>query len=273
MRDWFAYSAYARPELAQAVNRQLDAIFRDFHARLSDQRANGSLYVTGSLARQEPSIDIRGPSARLRSDIDLVFATTEEEVANPCIASLEHWARELWPDYDVSVVFVPLAGVHELRSCFARDFSLAVDAPLYQGVAGCAALPKRTATTTDYFESAIHQAASLLLFDDTGGSREWLYSRDRDYHRVRAALELLRCIVATETPVVRLCELREHANAVSLRRLVTPEEVVVAIRARELFDGTGTSLDVLDLLRAAASICIVDGTPDRGYYDVVAALD
>lgn len=257
--DYFAESMFVGRKIARDFNFDISNIFQETRDLLLAGGVIANVYLTGSLARKEPAIDMMSlcETPRLASDIDLVVATTDSQRFHKTLSNFSCWANSNWPHYDISVVFVPIEKLGDMRSCFAHDFSLGMKNPVFVAIEDVNAPPPKLLCLADVFETAIHQLSTFLIHKSHNRS-SMLYPRQQAYRGASAVLEFIRGLSCTGAPCCRYSELWTADGTLLRKCNVTKREVVTAIRDRELFTGCFQESLLLPLARGIVSKFLFD---------------
>lgn len=193
--DFFTNSIFIEQKIQDKINFQLNVLFEHLINMLEQQQIRANLYLTGSLARKEPSVSKVGDTYNLYSDIDLLIAVD--------IMDLEHsfWKKisrkQTWDGYNISFYLNTISQFPQFRSGVGRDLFLCQTEPIYFKIPTTIEPVTNLNNQEISLELIIHQLASYYLHPYL--TRNTMYARDQvNYHYVKLILELLRGLLADE---------------------------------------------------------------------------
>lgn len=269
--EWCGHALFtplaARREVARLMER-LRLSVRAFveSAGLDDV----NVYVSGSLARGEPTVAAGGPNAyRLVSDIDLMAVVQGDSTDGHPVGDLEPRLRAACPELDPTVFVAPSAGIGSLRSFFARDLCVAFDRPLVAGFPLAPPAPPQVGEA-EQFEVLAHHLAAWLLGPAAEGDRSRQSGHGAAYERELARVRLLAdCLwILRDVPeggTVRYADVCRRGGAP--RGRAEREEAERIVRAHEVFSpANGTSRDVIGRLTDSLALFLgcADTAPGTG---------
>lgn len=235
--DWFAASCFVPGTARAQVSAQLNDYVAESARYVLDHRVRDvNLYLSGSLARQEPSV-ARGPDGRYRlhSDVDLV-AVTEGEPApgHPVFALEDHLARR-FPEVEVTVLHVARSHLHRVGSLYGRDLWCGLDRPVARTFEIDRPDPPAIGPRQQ-LEVLVHQLGACLLYrtaaDD--GERAYLLRESPSVHLLKLALESLRCLlVPPPDGPLRFGDTYVRRDSGAMARLLRGPDVGRLVRYRE----------------------------------------
>lgn len=234
--------------LSQSQRDRIDAQVFDVVDMIRDachqRRVAVNVYLSGSLARQEPAIRCLGAGHdRLVSDFDFVVITPENEITDPWLLDLQNWLMVARPSLSTSVFFVPLNYVDSLQSGVARDLARSQSSYIYRSLdVPRVVTPEQS--SGELLELLVHQAGGYLLYPDPPDRKSGLYFRtDKHYHRLKMILEAIRAIgIANEVELSGYFDIARKSRELEGVVGLASGDLEQIVRARELF---GTVVDEL----------------------------
>lgn len=189
--DYFSNSIYLTSEEKSKLNSDLQIFFKYVKELFSKLESSSNLYLTGSLARKEPSCKIVDNKITLNSDIDfivIVKKTYDPSILDSIIKNL----KSVFSQYKSSFMLIYDDNIHLFKSLIGLDFYLYKDNPVYEGFS----LPEMSSPNIvidDYLEVVSYQFFSYYLsLDYCGNESLTALQRGSSYLKLKIILELLR---------------------------------------------------------------------------------
>lgn len=232
------------------VNQEINDIINFTVWSLGKSQLCVNLYISGSLARQEPTVRIVDGEERLNSDLDFVIVHKENRENQNVIFDIVWKIKNQYKDYDCSFVVLNEEQLLKVNSLFARDLSLGMRNPLYKSFEE-QKLEEVIITEKNYLESVITQMCCYLLNPDlTMSQSENKYFKNSDYHYTKLVMECIRAIHYKNVNVIGYNTLF-NATCKSLDE----KEIKSCIKARELSDITYMPVvDINELLEETFAV-------------------
>ncbi|WP_043266809.1 hypothetical protein [Streptomyces sp. CT34] len=243
LNEWCGHAQFIPLPARHEVARQMTRLRRSIQEHLDAEGSTDvNVYVSGSLARGEPTVQAEHPDRyRLVSDIDLLAVVQDKAADGHPAHGLETRLRATCPGLDPTVFVAPAARLGALRSFFARDMYVAFDRPLATGFP-LAAPPPPPVAAAEQFEVFTHHLAAWLLGPTTeGGRKDPDSAPPGELARVRMLADCLWMLHdVPEDDTLRYAHAYRHRA--ELRGDAAPAEAEQIIRAREVLPGAGERL-------------------------------
>ncbi|MFJ5276809.1 hypothetical protein [Streptomyces parvulus] len=234
--DWFQNTRFV-PEIARA---RVQNALRNYFLSLEEcSRSIGlreaNIYVSGSLARREPSVTLSASSGEylLHSDVDLIAVVKDNSPLNP-VHKLAALMLEKESDFATTLFIVEEGSLSNFRSCVAHDVWSFLSDPLVRtwDIDIPAARP---IVSRELYEVFIHQLNAYLLYphgEAKGDSKH--YRPDPSVHRLKTLLESLRLLVGgIEGKAPRYGQILEKHHLHRFKGIVPEVHARLIVRSRE----------------------------------------
>ena len=178
----------------QKINQEINRIIEFAVESFEESKLYVNLYISGSLARQEPTVKIINKEEKLNSDLDFVLIHKENTEKQKEIFDIVEKIKKQYKDYDCSFVLLCQDQLPKVNSLFARDLKLGMKNPIYKSFEEQQKI-RVEITEKNYFESLITQMCCYLLNPDfTMSKNENKYFKNSDYHYMKLTMECIRAI-------------------------------------------------------------------------------
>lgn len=163
--DVFRNSINISKDKKYLLNRRLNAFFEQVVKELDSLKIPYNLYLSGSLARGEPSILCLGEECKLISDIDFVLVVKKTHIK---LDRLDKCLKKLKMKYikiDFSILVLDVEKLNNTQSTFGRDLRISFKFPIRKMME----IEKNFVSLSpnasiDYFECFIYQVIKYLFF-------------------------------------------------------------------------------------------------------------
>lgn len=230
-KDFCQNSVFLNQTQKDQLNNQLNNYFEEISSKFIQSNIPANVYLSGSLARQEPSVIIEFGKQRLFSDIDLVISLSYANIVPTKLRWLSKFKKSLkssYPDYDISVSFIDLNKLKHVKSCFGRDILCSAINPIYEGS------PLRELVITSpqrvgFLENLVHQMGIYYL-------NLAATSLELQYHHIKLILECLRVqLNEIEENLIGFYSVYEKRFSPQVAKILSPNMIEELVKARELF--------------------------------------
>lgn len=236
--DFFERSSFVGNAVKVPVNEQIREAILKLYEKLRAVSADGTLMMTGSLARREPSLTFdNAGNPCLNSDIDCVFFTSERERARLERANLSAWIDQIMPPLELSMYFAPRRMFDNMPSVLGHDLVLASAAPLY-GSPPPFPIKQFIPTRDRLFEVFVHQFSTFALTLRTADLSSIQYARNSMYRGTSAILQGLRYVVSRSHYCTFFSDLIKPQSLSRFEHIITLETIVSIILDREIYRGS-----------------------------------
>lgn len=234
--NFFENSVYISDASCAEVNKELHRLFSRIIDEAQATKLEVNLYVSGSLARKEPSIRVLNYQAILNSDIDFVMVYNEQSDVKQLQEfkkSVTHMLRK----YQNSSVFsISHEHLPNIKACFSNDLKKSLEYPLFESFK-INSLPKSIIDLSHYFELMIHQIGGYYFHPTVSLNQDVVYAReDIKYHYIKMIIECLKGnIWAENNGSVLYKDMLLEENQTKLQPILGSVSVSDIIKSRELF--------------------------------------
>ena len=236
MDDYFTYSLFLnydeKIKLSNAISKHIFNVLND----VKDHGIIANVYLSGSLARREPSVIYRNGHYHLNSDIDfIIILDSEFNNDENWLMNITDYLNRKYPSYKDSVIIAPKEKMNHFISCIGKDFELGLNNPLYESFP----IIKETVTRVtkdDLFDCIVHQFTCYYLNSAFLEGHKDIFNKDINYSYIKMLLECLR-IQLYDTGYEYIRYYNIYSNAESLGKLlgVNSHDIIGLLKARELF--------------------------------------
>lgn len=192
MSDFCKNSIFLSQNEREIVNKVLKTAFDYLVEQFEKRDIQANIYLTGSLARQEPSIYYDNKTGlSLNSDIDLVIVTKQNYLDNEWILHMSSWLKNNYSSLIWSVICLNHWDCNKLKSCMEKDYVLSRKLPIYESFS----LPSYIEPIIDienYFETFINACANYYLHMYWSGETSNGIYKNVNYQYLKVILESLR---------------------------------------------------------------------------------
>ena len=156
----FKNSVYISDKDKIVINKGFNDFINSFIKHIDSLEVPYNLYLSGSLARGEPSIVYNDNKPILNSDIDFVIATKSEfiELLKTKIKNKLFFCHY---NYQYSLIVIDIKKLNSTKSMFGKDLRNSIYAPIKKTI-DIGNVDKYTPVKEDYFECFIYQIIKYL---------------------------------------------------------------------------------------------------------------
>lgn len=237
LQEIFANTLFIDPKDRETVALDIQSFYKEIGCLLNEMQVDVSLYLSGSLARQEPSIcrDAAG-QPQLFSDFDFILSASADALADPRVIGFESVLKTKYPQFNSSVFLVESQTLHAIKAGVGRDLGLSYLNPVYTTHPSHDLNP-HLITDEERFDLIVYQLASYYLHPQrTDHEQGGLFFRsDYQYHYLKLILESLRSQFPASEKVNTYKDMFEKRYESRLYTIMSPEKIESFIRARELY--------------------------------------
>lgn len=233
----FANSLFIDPKDRETVTMDIHCFYKEISGLMEVMPADVSLYLSGSLARQEPSVcwDDSG-RPRLFSDFDFILAAPASALADPRVLRFENVLKTEYPQFNSSVFLVESNTLHLIKAGVGRDLGLSYQNPVYSNHLPIDLTPHQM-SEEERFDLIVYQLASYYLHPqridhEQGGL---FFRSDYQYHYLKMILESLRSQFPASEGVNTYKDMFEKRHESRLSAIMSPEHIESFLKARELY--------------------------------------
>lgn len=214
------------------INFELSIFFNEVLEEILKINPKCNLYLSGSLARGEPSIKTDNNSIYLLSDIDFVIVN-KDEFDNSKFKMITEIINKKFPKFQSSFVVINESDLKSLKSFFARDLSLSFDNSIFEGFK-IDVFPSYIIDQENYIEALTTQIASFILHPYFTEDKSYnVFFRSVEYHWMKSILECLRFVLSDEG-IIGYNDPIILGKIDSIKEIVDINEVKEIVKAREL---------------------------------------
>lgn len=224
MRTYTEKSIYIRD--TRKINKEIDEIVQYAIKCFQDSESRVNLYLSGSLARQEPTVRIVQGEEKLNSDLDFVIISKEN--TELIMRIIEH-IKDKFINYDCSFVVMNEEQLLTVNSFFARDLIHGMQRPLLKTF-NEKELPQIEITKENYLETVITQLCCYILNPDmTENKCHNQYFKQSNYHYLKLIVECIKAINYKNSNVFG------YNDLISVDcEILCSEDIKQCVKAREL---------------------------------------
>ena len=135
MDDYFTNAVFIEEKYKSILNAKIEEYFQCLCNELEAHDIKANIYLTGSLARKEPSIGINEKGeVYLASDIDFVFGVEKDFRRDEWLLNITKYLNLKYPDFISSVVLTRNNDIGRIRSRVGRDLRRTINRPICQNL-------------------------------------------------------------------------------------------------------------------------------------------
>lgn len=241
-RNALTLSKTERMRLTGVIDRHV----ADVTVLVGADKISCNLYISGSLARGEPCVEITRGEVRLHSDVDWVLVG---ELPPPPLGAIEKCLNARFPAMRDTLYFLPASNISRLFSASACDLMQGMTWPLAQSFELDAPVLPRIGAA-EMMEVVVYQIAGALSADQPAQTVRDVsfWSSGPAYQRLKAVVDMMRAMAVVAGGRATLSEawrLRDHAR---MRQVFDACDIWSAASEREAWVGT-TAFTTEDLAR------------------------
>ena len=240
---------FASEEEKKKIDGDVNAICEDIHNCFKGEGLNVALFLSGSLARREPTHQVIQGRTELASDLDFVLVYDERICNYESVCEIVKRIDKKYEKYECSFVILETKKLKNTNSFFKRDLSL----DNYGGIFDDIGIDKSLwgeckLSNHNAFEAIVTQACCYLLNPDLSKDKsENKFFKSANYHKVKLICECFRGYLFS------LCDGIVGYNEALKNIHNIPETyrpaVEKALKARECCDyGLVKDINVLDIV-------------------------
>ena len=237
MVDYFENSIFILDKYKLVLNEKLDKYFKWLGNKLEAHNVKGNIYLTGSLARKEPSIGINDKGEiYLASDIDFILGVEKDFHNNEWLMDITRYLNEKYPEFISSVVLTKNDDIKKIKSRIGYDLEKTIHKPIYQK------LPIPVSSNIeigiqDYIDNIINQMACYFLHPNYLGEQSCsILYKDINNHYIKLVLESLSAVlyVSHKEPLAGFYEIYNNRYCQCYEQIASPDQIEQLLQAREL---------------------------------------
>jgi hypothetical protein len=234
---WTRRLVFTPPTSRATLDQLLTEHFEDVRQIILSRRWNSNLYVSGSLARGEPSATVNHNGIILNSDVDFVLVGLKRPHG---LGQLEIDLNRDFPEFLDTIYYLPIEVIPRLVSASAADLREGMLRPLID--LGHVAPPAFGGIGVgEMLEVIAYQLAGLyarLPSSLEGGAAFW--SRGEPYQRVKVLTELLRMLAYSGGGQLTLQSALQRRAEPPVSLVFSPEasQQLISVRERGLPEPT-----------------------------------
>lgn len=131
--SFFNNSVFINEQMQNKISNELSKLFDYITEIFKENALKVNVYVSGSLARQEPTMRLENQQVVLNSDIDFVIVYQDEEERN-AIKKLLDQIKNKFSMFQNSFVLITKQQILNSNSFFRRDLLLGFKHPIYTSI-------------------------------------------------------------------------------------------------------------------------------------------
>ncbi|MBX7146980.1 MAG: hypothetical protein K1X44_06710 [Alphaproteobacteria bacterium] len=223
------------------IGNHIEKIQKTLKPYLSDY----NLYLGGSLARKEPSIEKRSSNyITLKSDVDLVIVGTHPPTYD--LKTLEQLLQHKYPNFRDTVIFLKKDALPFLNFSLAHDFFVEMEHPIHESFA--IQIPNYINLTTQHMLAVvIHQIIGVLFPNAKTDCKKGVeikdlttWHRDPTYQKIKLFLEIMRMLSVHKkgTRGATYYEAYQLRHEPIITNVIEPEIFISFLKAREIWCNT-----------------------------------
>ncbi|PFL25296.1 hypothetical protein COJ07_01045 [Bacillus cereus] len=251
--DIFKNSKYLNKFTKDLFNEDMYMFFYKINKYLSSENLEVNLYLSGSLARQEPSIYVEGHRMGLYSDIDFILVSDSEKPEK--INNFKEWLLKTRPDINSTIQLVYKENFNNIQGCFVTDLMQTIDYPIFKSFKIDDFTFKKT-NKEHLLENIIHQISGYLLYPPVSNNTSSFFRGNKAYHHYKLILECLRAQLIDEELIGSgYHQVYKNRFTPYISELMSPKETEFFIKRREIFTFEGIEeFPVFEFLRKSLLI-------------------
>ena len=252
MDDYFTNAVFIEEKYKSILNAKIEEYFQCLCNELEAHDIKANIYLTGSLARKEPSVGINEKGeVYLASDIDFVFGVEKDFRRDEWLLNITKYLNLKYPDFISSVVLTRNNDIGRIRSRVGRDLRRTINRPI------CQNLPIPIVSNIeigiqDYIHNIINQMACYFLHPSyLGGESHSILYKDIKGHYVKLILESLSGILyeSRKEPLPGFYEIYYYRHCKYFDQIILPKQIEQLLQVRSLKNAKQIpSLDIYHIL-------------------------
>lgn len=218
-----------KKQLSDHISDHINQVLSD----ISEHHIIANVYLTGSMARQEPSVRFDKNGYTLNSDIDFIIVVSPKCKNTDWLMTITNYLNKRYPNYHDSVIVVSKQAIDNFISCIGKDLEIGFRNPLFESFS----VSKNKIiqiTKDDLFDCVVHQCTCYYL-NATSISNTSL-NKDINYSYIKMLLECLRVqLYDTGYEYIGYYDVFLQANRLSNQCDISVDVIISLLKSRELF--------------------------------------
>ena len=223
-------------EQKKMLNRDLNIFFEAVSHEIEKHNIRFNLYLSGSLARGEPSTKLGAEgNILLNSDIDFVLVCDSDFKKNKWLTNITDEINFIYPKYESSFLLTDTQHVSKMKSFVGRDLFLSSKNPIVQMIENIN-ISNVNLEPANYLEAFVNVLSCFFLHpNETGDISESIVYKAQHRFYIKTVLEGLRLQFFNED-LISYTQLYYHKESQLLTNIITPEKITQFLYSREYYD-------------------------------------